>query len=178
MTRTALALALATTAYGCGYRAVHGGAPRSPDERCEVALARSGVPDAVVADEVLVGVREELARHGALGGAARCRVEVLRVDEASEGIGVVSSGPTGAPGATLVPSSRATRVGVLARADWALGESVTRDTADVRVFETVAVASDARAAAFQHTDALRAAARRVGQRLGRRLLGLPAPSDE
>jgi hypothetical protein len=176
MTRTVLALALAATACGCGYRAVHGGAPRSLDERCEVALARSGVPDAVVADEVLVGLREELARHGALGGAARCRVELLRVDEASEGIGVAR--PAGAPGATLVPSSRATRVGVLARADWALGESVTRDTADVRAFETVAVASDARAAAFQHTDALRAAARRVGQRLGRRLLGLPAPSDE
>lgn len=169
-----LALVLALSAPACGYHAVHGA--RAEAERCEVVLARSHVPDVVVADEVLAGAREELSRHGALGGSARCRIEVLRIDEASEGIGAVR-GPAD-EGASLVPAARATRVGVVARADWEAGGSVGRDTADVRAFETVAVAGDARAATFRHADALRAAARRLGRRLALRLLGLPAPTEE
>lgn len=177
--RRALA-AVALTA--CGYHPVHGGAPVPASERCDVVLARSDVPDAVVADEVLAGAREELARAGALGGPARCRVEVLRIDEASEGVAAVRGPSENGEEGRLLPTSRATRVGVVARADWAKtadpdapGE---RDTADVRVFETVSVAPDARNATFRHTDALRAAARRLGRRLGTRLLGRPAPSDE
>lgn len=180
MRAVALAASLASAAsVACGYHAVHGGGPRPPEERCEVELAHAAVPDAVVVDEVLAGVREELARHGALGGSARCRVEVLRVDESSEGIDLVRGPAEGAAEGPRVPASRATRVGVVARAAWtAAGRDVVRDTADVRALETVAVAGDARAATFRHADALRAAARRLGQRLGRRLVGLPAPSED
>ncbi len=163
----------------CGYHSVHG--PRDAAARCDVVLSRSAVPDGVVADEVVAGVREELARAGALGGSARCRVEVLRVDEASEGIAAVRGPAEGAPEGTLLPASRATRVGVVGRAEWAAGAGdapALHDTADVRVYETVAVAGEARGAAFRHTDALRAAARRLGHRLGLRLLGRPAPTDE
>ena len=41
-----------------------------------------------------------------------------------------------------------------------------------------AAALDARAAGFRHSDALRAAGRRVGHRLASRILGLPSGADE
>lgn len=159
---------------GCGYRPVHGGAR---DERLAVVRATSSIPDAVASDEVLAGVRDELARAGALApgdGYPRCEVEVLRADEISEGISAVT-----APDGRLVPESRATRVGLLVRA-WVARQpgSVERDTGDVRAFETVAVAPDARGAWFRHTDALRAAGRRAGRRLGARILGFPAASED
>jgi hypothetical protein len=58
------------------------------------------------------------------------------------------------------------------------GAPPERDTGDVRVFETVSVAFDARAATFRHSDALRAAGRRVGKRVATRIMGLPSASDE
>jgi hypothetical protein len=141
-------------------------------------LSESKVPDAVASDEVLAGLREELARTGSLAsgeGYPRCEVEILRMDEASEGIAAAPGGD-----GRLVPQSRATRVGLLARA-WVLrapGGERERDTGDVRAFETVAIAPDARAATFRHSDALRAAGRHVGKRLASRIMGLPAPNDE
>ncbi|MBX3197488.1 MAG: hypothetical protein KF894_04975 [Labilithrix sp.] len=174
MRRPALALALAASLAGCGYRAVHGGAAA---ERFTVVLASSSVPDAVASDDVVAGVRDELARSGALArgeGYPRCEVEVLRADEASEGIAATAN----ADGVAL-PDARATRVGVVARA-WivrAKDGPRERDTGDVRAVETVAVAPDARGATFRHTDALRAASRRVGRKMGTRLLGVPSSSD-
>jgi hypothetical protein len=168
----ALALLLLTS---CGYTPVHGGVGA---EHLHVVLSESKVPDAVASDEVLAGVREELARSGNLepgAGFPRCEVEILRADEASEGIAAVPG-----EGGRLFPQSRATRVGLVARA-WVLrapGGERERDTGDVRAFETVAVAADARAATFRHSDALRAAGRRLGKRLAARIMGLPAASDE
>jgi hypothetical protein len=168
---TALLVLLAS----CGYGAVHSGA--APD-RLHVVLSESKVPDATASDEVLAGVREELARGGNLepgDGFPRCEIEVLRADEASEGIAATPDGSGG-----QVPQVRATRVGMVARA-WIMrkpGGERERDTGDVRAFETVSVAIDARAGTFRHSDALRAAGRRVGKRLGTRIMGLPSASDE
>jgi hypothetical protein len=164
-------LAIAITS--CGYRPVHGGAA---PERFAVVRASSSIADAVASDEVVAGVRDELARAGALAtgsGYPRAEIEILRADEASEGIAART-----APDGRLVPESRATRVGIVARA-WIARQpgGVERDTGDVRAFETVSVAPDARGASFRHVDALRAAGRRAGQRLGARLLGLPAASE-
>lgn len=159
----------------CGYQPVHGGASR---EHLHVVLSESKVPDAVASDEVLAGVREELARGGALAAGAgypRCEVEVLRADESSEGVSATPEAD-----GRLAPQSRATRVGLVARA-WVLrtpGGERERDTGDVRAFEIVAVAPDARSSTFRHSDALRAAGRRVGKRLAARILGIPAPTDE
>lgn len=159
----------------CGYAPVHTGVA---DEHLHVVLSASRVPDAVASDEVLAGVREELARGGALAsgdGYPRCEVEILRADDASEGIAAAADAA-----GRLQPQSRATRVGLVARA-WVLrapGAEHERDTGDVRAFETVSIASDSRAASFRHSDALRAAGRRVGQRLASRIMGLPCPSDE
>lgn len=158
----------------CGYRSVNGG---DAPERFAVVLTSSNVPDAVASDEVVAGVRDELARAGALRSGEsypRCEIEVLRADEASEGIAATPN----ADGA-LMPTARATRVGVVARA-WIVRSkdgSRERDTGDVRALEVVAVASEARAATFQHADALRAASRRVGRRMGSRILGTPSASD-
>jgi hypothetical protein len=172
--RLALPFALALSLTACGYRPVHGGSAR---ERFAVVLSSSNVPDAVASDEVVAGVRDELARSDSLRSGEsypRCEVEVLRADEASEGIAATPN----ADGA-LMPDARATRVGIVARA-WIVRSKDgprERDTGDVRALEVVAVAPDARAASFQHTDALRAAGRRVGRRMGTRLLGLPSSSD-
>ncbi len=77
----ALALALAA----CGYKPI-AGAAGAGGERLHVVLASSNVPDAIASDEVVAGVRDELARAGALAagdGYPRCEVEVLRADEAA-----------------------------------------------------------------------------------------------
>lgn len=160
----------------CGYAPVHGGAGGA--EHLHVHLVESKVPDAVASDEVLAGAREELARLGTLApgdGYPRLEIEILRADEASEGIAAAPEAD-----GRLLPQSRATRVGLVARG-WVLraaGAERERDTGDVRVFETVAIAPDARAATFRHSDALRAAGRRTGKRLASRIMGLPAATDD
>jgi hypothetical protein len=158
----------------CGYHAVYGdGAP----QRLHVKLVRSLVVDAVASDEVAAGVREELARAGALDsgdGWPRVDVEVLRTDTSSEGI---AAGPAG-------PVARATDVGVVARAwvEEAPGADPRADTGDMRAEDVAGVdspggAPDPRADVFHHADALRASARRLGHGLARKVLGLPAASD-
>ncbi len=159
----------------CGYRALYADAD---GERLHVTLSRSLIPDAVAADEVLQGVREQLAREGALAageGYPRVEVEVLRADESSEGVAAVAG----------QPRARATEVGLVGRA-WivrAQGAVPERDTGDVRAMDAVTVDTregrlDPRADALHHDDALRAVARRVGRRLALRLLGHPVAVDE
>jgi hypothetical protein len=172
----------------------------APDaSRLHVKLVRTLVPDAIASAEVATGVREELARAGMLeagDGWPRVEVEVLRADEASEGIAAGASGGTG-------PVARGLDVALVARA-WVVaspGAEPESDTGDMRAEETIAVdtsgatgvspasglpagggvlagAPDPRASTFHHADALRAAARRLGRGLTRRVLGLPAASDD
>jgi hypothetical protein len=179
---------LACALPSCGYRAVYGG---EPSQRLHVRLVRTLVPDAVASDEVASGVREELARDGALepgDGWPRVEVEVLRADEESEGVAADVSGELpGASGAgRSAPVARGVDVGIVARA-WivaAPGAAPERDTGDMRAADVVAVdraadgALDPRAAAFHQADARRAAARRLGSKLGRKILGAPAVSEE
>jgi hypothetical protein len=176
----------------CGYRPVY--APDAP--RLHVKLVRTLVPDAVASAEVAVGVREELARAGMLeagDGWPRVEVEVLRADEASEGIAAGASGPV----------ARGLDVALVARAWIAAspGAEPESDTGDMRAEETIAVdtgkatvlpspgapppgggvlpgAPAPAASTFHYADALRAAARRLGHELTRRVLGLPAATDD
>jgi hypothetical protein len=159
----------------CGYRPIYGGAGR---ERLHVKVVRTLVPDATAVDEVADGMREELARAGALAsgdGYPRAEVEVLRADETSEGVAASSSGPI----------ARAVDVGVVARA-WivlAAGGPQQSDTGDVRCDEVITVdrsggALDPRAAVFHDADARRAAARRLGRKLAAKLEGYPAANEE
>ena len=159
----------------CGYRAMHAPGGR---EHFAVVLSASQIPDGVAADEVVAGVRDELTRLDAFAGGdayPRCEIEVLRADEASEGIGAAAN----ADGVEL-PDARATQVALVARA-WIVRTKDgprERDTGDVRAVTTVGVAPDARTGTFRHVDALRAVGRRVGRRVGLRVLGVPTASDE
>jgi len=162
----------------CGYAPLYATPPAGGAARLHVTLVHARVADGVADDEVVRGVRDALAREGALApglGYPRVEIEVLRADEASEGI-------ADAAGA---PRARASAVGVVARG-WIVRTKdgpMEADTGDVRaVVVSATPADDARGAlpldALRHDDALRAAARRVGERVGRRILGHPVASDE
>jgi hypothetical protein len=159
----------------CGYHAAYAGAPTA---RLHVKLVRTLIPDAVASDEVTAGVREALARAGALVGGEgfpRVEVEVLRANEVSEGIAAGAKGP----------AARATEVGIAARA-WivrAPGAPPESDTGDLRAEETIAVDENAgvldpQASTFHEADAVRAAARRLGRKLAYKVTGEPAASEE
>ncbi len=101
---------------------------------------------------------------------------MLRGDEASEGIAAGANGPL----------ARGTGVAVVARA-WvaaAADAPPQADTGDMRAEESIAVdvtgggGPDPRASGFHHADASRAAARRLGHKLGARLLGQPSASED
>jgi len=153
----------------CGYQSVYAAHP----EHLHVKLVRVAVADAVAPDEVASGVREELARAGALEGGEsypRIEIEVLRADERSEGISAGANQPV----------ARGTDVAVVARAWIARGPDAEpeADTGDMRAEETVATDATARGSTFHHADAVRAAARRLGHQLATRIMGLPAASED
>lgn len=159
----------------CGYHALYGGEPAT---RLHVKMVSSLIPDAAASDEVGAGIREELAREGALAsgdGWPRVEFEVLRAVNASEGISDRLD----------APFARGVGVGVVARAWVASGprEAPSQDTGDLQAEEVVSVdqasgALDPRATAFHGRDALRAAARRLGYKLARKLMGHPAAGEE
>jgi hypothetical protein len=176
-------VALGLALLGCGYQPLHGEGATGPGaERLHVVLVGARVADAIASDEVASGVRTTLAKEGSLApgaGYPRVEIEVLRADEASEGVVAVG-------GARGVPRARASEVGIVARA-WIVrteGGPQERDTGDVRAFDLVAtpprgeLGGDLAAESFRHDDTLRAVARRVGQRLGLRILGHPIARDE
>jgi hypothetical protein len=126
-----------------------------------------------VVQSVLAGTRAGLSAAGALrsgSGYPRVVVEVIRVDEVAEGIRDTTSGPL----------ARGSGVGVTARA-WLerfQGAGPERDTGDVRRVTTVAQDRDSERSANAFSDGGRAAGRRVGEALARRLLGEAEPSVE
>lgn len=167
--RLAFVLVACTLLSGCGYRLVHGGEDR---ERLRPVLGRIAISDAVAADEVVAGARETLAREGALGGPHdhRLVLEIVRIDEAADSIS--SQGG--------VASARGLTVSVLGRGlvqDGAGGAEL-RDTGDMRATVTIRTADSARADTFTHDDAVRAAARRLGQKLALRAMGEPVSSED
>jgi hypothetical protein len=173
-------MALGAGVAGCGYRSLYGG---SPAERFAVVGAPSLAADAAIVAEVEAGVRGGLARAGALkngGGYPRVVVEILRVDATSEGVVTGNRGPALGQAGGAGPLSRATRIGIWARA-WlepAEGAGRERDTGDLQAADVMGVEPDARLEALRLDDASRAAARRLGERLARRLLGEPEAPDD
>lgn len=173
----------------CGYQPIYS-AGRT--ERCVVVGSAAQVVDVALLGEVESGLRTGLARAGALRpgteGYPRVVVEVLRMDAASEGIAALPGGrrETVVGGLPLssaearAPLARGTRVGVVARA-WLEprpGADRERDTGDVRASDTMAAEQLAALEALRYDDALRASARRLGERLARMVLGLPEASDD
>jgi hypothetical protein len=184
-----LVIAVAASSVACGYRPLYSGA--QGDERLAVIGVTPLVADASVVAEVEAGVRAGLARAALLraGGAyPRVVVEVLRMDAQSEGIAAVPGGvrppevggvPVGAAG-PLRPLARGTRVAVVARAwlERSEGGQKERQTGDLRAADVMQVEIDARLEALRLDDASRAAARRLGERLARRVLGEPEAPDD
>ena len=177
--RGGLVAAVSLAAAGCGYQADY--AQRAP-ERFSVVVTEARSADAIAAGEVASGVRDELARRGALSSASypRVEVQVLRQDERSESI-ARAAGPSGA-----VPEARSLTVGIVARG-WVrmhAGVDPVRDTGDLRALDLRAVdrdpggAANLRADALHDEDARSAVARRLGERMARRILGDPVAPDE
>ena len=179
----------ATVVAACGYRPLYSGA--QGEERLAVTGITPLVADASVVAEVESGVRAGLARAALLrggGGYPRVVVEVVRIDAQSEGIAAIPGGvrqpevggvPVGGAG-PLLPLARGTRVGVVARAwlERVEGGPKERQTGDLRAVDVMQVEADARVEALRLDDASRAAARRLGERLARRVLGEPEAPDD
>jgi hypothetical protein len=182
MTRASLGasilLAAAMPLASCGYAPVY---PAGGAGRLHVKLVRSLIADPVAADEVAQGVREELARQGCLEqGEGFPRVEIEVVAEGESGAGLIAGGP-----GALAPSARATAVSIVGRG-WVAAEAgapAQRDSGDLRAEASFAVDEntaglDPRASTFHSADALRSAARRLGSKIGRRVLGMPSASED
>lgn len=155
---------------GCGYHSV----VAAPTGKLHVGKVHSVIADASAAIEVEQGMREALAREGALAADSTCpcvHVEVTRIDHAAGAI-VARAGDPAA-------SSQITAIVGRATVDDGQGHTLF-DTGDVRAETTYALAGadPALAEALRGSDALRAAARRLGRLLGARVLGHPAASED
>ena len=174
LVRPAIAvLAVLAALGGCGYRPLRGALEGRP--RIVVAHARVHVPSGAgvaLATEAEAGARAELARWGALASGDeaevdRLTIEIVRVDERSEGAAVIT-GPTG-DGAL----ARGVRLRMTLRGD-VEGHGATFATPDVDVTEAIAAdAGDALGWDAARAAAARGAARRGGARVARDVLGVP-----
>lgn len=160
----------------CGYRPAYG--ETRPEQRLTVVAATPKVPRPVALQAALSGARARLSRAGVLGagtGYPRLVVELVRVDEKSSGVqlGVDAQGRD-------LPLARGSLVAVTGRAwvELEAGGEAVRDTGDVRRVDRRGADEDPRAEAQLHKDAIRAAARRLGDALAGRVLGEAEPAME
>ena len=161
---------LATALTACGYRPLRSGLKGSPKIRVVGATAVvAGNAHAWLAEEVATGARGELAKFGALATEAdatdRLRLEVVRLDELSEGVEV------GAPGDGR-PRARGVRIRLIARGVIE-GASGARETSDFEATELVATSGDALGWDASRGAASRGLARRAGAMIAREVLGIP-----
>jgi hypothetical protein len=158
---------------GCGYRPLRSGLDGHPHVRIARAIVRAPAGGQVSAgDEAELGARGELAKYGALADAdgpdvVRLTLEIVRIDERSEGAMVID-GPSGGK-----PLARGVRVRVTVRGDLE-GQGEPFTTADFDAVEVISASPDdvlgwdaARSAA------IRTAARKAGAMVAREVLGLP-----
>ena len=164
---------LALQLVACGYRPLRSGLDGRPRIRIVHAIVRAPAGASVsVGDEAELGARGELARYGALADedgpdVERLTLEIVRVDERSEGAMVLDGPGFGKP------LARGVRLRVTARGDLE-GHGTPFTTSEFDAVEVVAASSEdvlgwetARAAA------IRTAARKAGAMVAREVLGLP-----
>jgi len=156
----------------CGYKPLRSSLQGHPHVHVVHANARTPQGAEVsAANEAETGARAELAKWGALDDgdetADRLTIEIVRIDERSEGETVV-------PGAFGdKPIARGVRVRVTARGD-VEGKGGAFATPDVDFTETVAASGgDALAWDAARTAAVRTAARKAGAQVARQVLGIP-----
>lgn len=151
----------------CGYRSRYAGAA---NERLAVE-GRTRIADATVLAEAEAGARGELARAGVLRGGhgwPRLVVEIVRTDH--ESAGVASRGDA--------PVARGTRISIIGRAfiEREQGSTLERASLELRIDEFITVNPRAPGESSRRDDALRAAARRLGEQLARGILGESGPA--
>lgn len=159
---------------GCGYRPAY--ADR-PEVRYSVSAAPFSTPHPGAVAAALSGVRAALSKARALSpgaGYPRVVVELLRVDELPAGLASVQAG------SALVPLGRGSAVGVVARAwvETSNGAAPTDETGDLRRVDYVAQGADAIPSAYAYENAVESAARRSGEALGARILGIAEPAND
>jgi hypothetical protein len=151
----------ASVAVGCGY------APtlrqRAAGESFCVKASLSVVGDAQAQSALESGVRQALGRAGALADCSRARGVTVVLRE-------LQTMPEGIVAEADRPVARAVRVVAVAEARLD-GEEVMQVEAEV----TVASLNEVAATSQTHADARAQAARRAGERVGRRLVGEPSP---
>jgi hypothetical protein len=166
------AVAAALFVTGCGYRSA--ASPARSGDRLTVSGEPASTPHLEAVQAALAGARAGLSRMAALRSGSdypRVVIAVVRVDEVATGIDVSTPG---------VPLARGSAVAVTGRA-WVLerpGAEPARDTGDVRRVETVAQGPAVLPGAQAFESAVRSAARRVGEALALRILGVAEPSIE
>jgi hypothetical protein len=160
------AVVLAATVISCGYRPLRSGLRGNPKIRVTGAHANTpGGAQAQIEEEAATGARVELARYGALGDGSnddRLRIEIVRLDERSEGISATFERP----------HARGVRVRLLARGVFE-GAAGAFETADVEGSELVATPASAEGWDGARAAAARRAARLAGARIAHEVLGLP-----
>lgn len=164
----------------CGYRlARSGGDPAGP---FVVVSAPGFAPQIALVAAAEAGLRAELARAGELTscgppGAPGCSavvLELLRVEETSVAVGLPQSGPA----SSRTPLAGAVRVSVTGRAHVRRGDVHSRTTRDLAVSEVTARSDGPVAGGVAASLAGSVAARRLGEKLGRVVLGYPETTDE
>ncbi len=118
-----------------------------------------------LAEELATGARGELAKYGALAGddaTDRLKLEVVRLDEQSEGVEIVEG----------KPRARGVRVRLTARGVIE-GASGAWETSDLEATELVATSTDALGWDAARGAAARGLARRAGALVAREVLGIP-----
>lgn len=176
LARACACCAIAVTLLGCGYRPIRSGLEGHPAIRVvHVAAGSPAGAELDVAADAEVGARGELSRWGALAGEGgdagdvdELRVEVVRIDERSEGETVID-GPA-APSSK--PLARGIRVRVTARGEVA-GHGASFVTSDAEASELVATPPDAVSWEGARAAATHTAARRAGAAVAREALGIP-----
>jgi hypothetical protein len=155
---------------GCGYHSLYA---QQSAGRLSVQLGQVLVPEPGAAQAVASGARDELAAAGMLGEHSefpRLVIDVLRVDEVSRGVRIVTGRPA-AGGMSIA-------VVVRARVFGADSPESLRDSGDLRRAAQAAGDADPRLDGAAYDLALRAAAERAGRAAARAVTGIPEPSDE
>jgi hypothetical protein len=183
----AVALVMAVALPGCGYHVAS--EVRDPLGPFAVTSGHARIPYALAIGAAEEGARSALSRAGELAtcspGSSGCNllvVELLRADETSEGVALPTLGSAREPSPTAgaaVPLARGLRVTLVGRAFLrrAGSDDEERGTEDLDASEVVATPPDAASAVLARDDAARRAARRLGERLARHILGFPEPSE-
>jgi hypothetical protein len=156
------------TLIACGYQPEVG---QSSSQHYAVAAGRTSVPDPTMLPDVLLSARSELANHQALASDPfpRLVIELVALEERASGLQATVQRPIG----------RSTTLNLAGRA-WLQREPDGKscwDSGVIWVSDSYQVAEGFQRDTLDRDDLRRSLARRLGQQLMSKVLGLPAPQS-